>query len=269
MRTKVEGILIRKTPYQDRHLIGDLLLRSGRKVAIIFYGGQGGGKKQKSTVLELGHLIRCELGHSRSTQQLQSAKEWKANWVHQNIRLNHQAFYLMCAYSEIIQKLVQEESLHDQNQRFDQGEEGLFKVLSNGLYFLDERCGSETFDPKSEFIIFLGKLLIELGVFPVRESCVFCEIPLKDVNDVHLMADQGGFSCGDCFVKVGEEVRPSRRYSHGRELWEVLGVVANQRYKDLSFLKCEDRAIVEQLFHFFCYQFQFHQSDFKAISTII
>lgn len=271
MKTKVEGILIRKTPYKDRHLIGELLLRSGRKVSVIFYGGQGGGKKQKSTVLEIGHLISVELGRSRSTQQLQQAKEWRATWTHESIRLNHQAFYLMCAYCELMQKIADEEALHDKNQDFDRAHEGLFKVLSNGLFYLDKRALVRSLDLHSEFMIFVGKLLIDLGVFPVRDTCVFCGEDVTEDESLFLMADHGGFSCRDCFDKANEQLQHGvkRGIDNGRELWGFLGVVANQRYQDLNDLKCQDRALADQLFHFLCYQFQWSKSDFKSISMIL
>ena len=88
MQTKIEGILIRKIPYQDRHIIGTLLLRSGRKVSVLFYGGQGGGKKLKSSTLELGHMLRVELGRSKSTSDLYRAKEWSPIWIHEKIANN-------------------------------------------------------------------------------------------------------------------------------------------------------------------------------------
>lgn len=268
MKTSIEGILIRKMPYQERHLIGELLLRSGRRVSILFYGGQGGGKKQKSTVLEIGHLISVELSRTRSTQQLQRAKEWQAPWVHKNIRLNHQAFYLMCLYCEIMQKLSSEESLHDDNQDFDDAQTGLFKVLSNGLFYLDMRCSRSDFNRHNEAIIFIGKLLIDLGVFPTRESCVFCDEDLDGDGFIYLISDHGGFSCDECYNKANEV---SVRYNNadGRELWQVLGIIAANRYEDLSKLSCSGAGVVSQLFHFFIYQFQFHKLDFKTLDMVL
>jgi recombinational DNA repair protein (RecF pathway) len=268
MKTSIEGILIRKMPYQERHLIGELLLRSGRRVSALFYGGQGGGKKQKSTVLEIGHLISVELSRTRSTEQLQRAKEWQAPWVHNNIRLNHQAFYLMCLYCEIMQKLSSEESLHDGNQDFDDAQVGLFKVLSNGLFYLDKRCGEEGFNRHNEAIIFIGKLLIDLGVFPIRDNCVFCDDELGGEGIIYLLSDHGGFSCDDCYNKANEA---SIRYNNadGRELWQLLGIIAANRYDELDKLSCSGAGVVTQLFHFFIYQFQFHKLDFKTLDMVL
>ena len=52
MQTKIEGLILSKVPYDERHVIANLLLRSGRKVSVVFYGGRGGGKKQKSSILD-------------------------------------------------------------------------------------------------------------------------------------------------------------------------------------------------------------------------
>lgn len=75
LETKIEGILLSKLPYKDRHLICHMLLRSGKKVGVIFYGGAGGGKKMKSTNLELGHMIKVELKHSNKNKELYSLAE--------------------------------------------------------------------------------------------------------------------------------------------------------------------------------------------------
>lgn len=270
MKTKIEGILIRKTPYQDRHIIGELLLRSGRTVSVLFYGGQGGGKKQKSSTLELGYLIGAELAHSKSTSTLHKAKEWQPKWLHQSIRSQYQAFCFLCFALEVITKVASPESLHDANSDFDKDQEGLFKVLSNALFYLDQRCTLEGFSPVNEMIIFLGKLLIDQGVFPIRDNCLFCDIDLEKEDHLFLMADQGGFSCSECYANMKEERGVNGKFDRdGRELWELLGIVAQHRYGDLGKINSSGQRIGQQLFHFFSYQFQLKKADFKTLDSLI
>ena len=41
MQRKVEGLVLSKMPYQDRHIIMKLLMRSGQVVHVLLYGGRG------------------------------------------------------------------------------------------------------------------------------------------------------------------------------------------------------------------------------------
>ena len=98
MQNKIEGLVLSKVPYDERHIIANLLLRSGRKVAVVFYGGRGGGKKQKSSIIELGFMLSVELAHAKTNSDIYHAKEWNLVWNHDLIRLDHTAFYLMCFF---------------------------------------------------------------------------------------------------------------------------------------------------------------------------
>lgn len=267
MKTKIEGILTRKIPFQERHVIGTLLLRSGRSLSVLFYGGQGGGKKHKASTLELGYMMKVELGHSRSTSDLHRAKEWLPLWSYEHIRLNHRAFSLMCLFLEIMSNISPEESLHDSHSEFDDTMEGLFRVLSNAVVHLEERTKLKKCDPYSELTIFLGKLLIEQGVFPIRDNCTFCDRPLEKLAQIYLVTDHGGFSCGECTTQIEGAVTSSSR--EGRELWELLGSVANQRYQELNELKLENRDVVHTLLNYFYYQFQFQPHNFKSLKMVL
>jgi recombinational DNA repair protein (RecF pathway) len=271
VKTKVEGILIRKVPYQERHVIGTLLLRSGRSLSVLFYGGQGGGKKHKASTLELGYMMKVELSHTRSTSELHRAKEWLPLWSYEHIRLNYKAFSLLCLYAEIMGELSPQENLHDVHGDFDDTMEGLFRVLSNAVVHLEGRASQKQCDPWSELSIFLGKLLIEQGVFPIRDNCVFCDKILDSQGSLTLVTDHGGFSCGECAEHLVEE-RGREHLSgiqEGRELWEILGSVANQRYQDLGALKIENPEVLHTLLHYFYYQFHFQPRQFKSLKMIL
>ncbi|MAF79383.1 MAG: hypothetical protein CME60_14595 [Halobacteriovoraceae bacterium] len=267
MQTKIEGILIRKIPYQDRHIIGTLLLRSGRKVSVLFYGGQGGGKKLKSSTLELGHMLRVELGRSKSTSDLYRAKEWSPIWIHEKIRFDYKAFCTMCLMLEIIDHMSTDDDLHDDLTSSEDSMIGLFRVLSNGLVHLEARVSAKSFDRYSELIIYLGKLLIEQGVFPERSSCVFCDQELKNASLIYLVTDHGGFGCSECVGHLEDALLSSAQ--EGRELWEILGVVANEKYQNLVELKLEHTEITKTLLAYFFYQFHMEPKQLKGLSSVI
>lgn len=262
MQTKIEGIVLSKIPYDERHVIAHLLLRSGRKVSVVFYGGRGGGAKQKSSIIELGFMLSVELRTSKSTGEMYHAKEWSISWHHNLIRLNHNAFYLMCFFLEIINRVSPIENLHEIHEENTEMV-GLFSTLSNALFHLEKSLGFQDFYSHSHSVIFLTKLLLHLGVFPERENCTLCGEELQKFNDMYLIAEEGGFACPPCMNQ-----RVVYSVQSGRELWEILGHIAHSKYQDLSSLKLEFKSLPKMLFHYFCFQFHFEEKDFRTASMV-
>ena len=141
----LEGIIIHKTPFKERDLICNVLLRSGKKVAIYFYGGRGGGKKTKGSILEVGFMMKITSAPRRKVvdTNIIIAKEYKHIWNSEYIRDNYKAFYLSSFFMEYIGKIALE-SNHDEISKDD--DSGLFRVLSNSLYFLDDSIKNKNFD---------------------------------------------------------------------------------------------------------------------------
>ena len=256
--------MIYKIPYQERHLIGHLLSRKGRLASILFFGGMGGGKKKKSSCLELGHMLQVELTRSRPTLELYRAREWRPLWVHENIRHNYQAFSLMCFYLETMRKTCPAENLHDENLQSVNVNEGGFRLLSNALFHLEKSTSS---DVRGKLFIFLTKLLIEQGLFPQREHCVLCARALIPCSQLYLMSHHGSFACFDCIQS--EERSEVGDGASGRELWELLGTVAQHKYSDLGGLKLVRVEAVHMLFSYFCFQLHFGHKDFKSVSALL
>jgi recombinational DNA repair protein (RecF pathway) len=212
-------------------------------------------------------MMKVELSHSRSTSELHKAKEWLPLWSYSEIRLNYKAFSLMCLFMEMVSGLSPEEDLHDANSDFDQSMEGLFRVLSNAVVHLEERAKLKKCDPYSELTIFLGKLLIEQGVFPVRDNCAFCDETLTHQGRMTLVTDHGGFACGECSGHLEEAMVSTTE--EGRELWELLGSVANHRYQDLGSLRLENPEVIHTLLNYFYYQFHFQAHQFKSLKMVL
>lgn len=255
MRVKVEGLLIYKTPYQEKHLIAKLLLRSGKRISVIFYGGRG-----KKACLDLGHMLSVEIARSKSTDTMYKASEWNIIWAPNFLRGDYSAFSLMCFYFEIISKLSLEESLHDGE---DDQQNGLFSVLSNGIYYLEQTIKEKTFVKEQQLLIFLGKLVLEQGIYPRMKSCVFCDQSLEKFSALTLLFEKGGFSCQLCFESLeGYE---------GKGLWHFLSDIRIESHKDFKFktLNYQNvKGLSQLLFDYFCFQFQLAPKCFKALPMV-
>ena len=267
MNTKIEGLILKKSPYQERHLICHLLLRSGKKVSVIFYGGKGGGKNKKSSILEIGHMIKLELRRTKSTSELYNAKEWDGLWIHNNIRSNHKAFYLLCLYLEIILKLSLFENLHDEHASHDESTKGLFRVLSNAIFFLEKKIGDQSLDTHFQLVVFLTKLLSEQGLFPDREKCVLSDMSLNDLSELVLTPEHGGFA--DASLVNHEDKRSQIGGAAGKELWFLLGHIMGMKYQEIRDFSIQNKQISRILFQYFCFQFHFEETNFKSVSMVI
>lgn len=255
MRVKVEGLLIYKTPYQEKHLITKLLLRNGKRISVIFYGGRG-----KKSSLDLGHMLSVEIARSKSTDTIYKASEWSIIWTPNLMRENFHAFSLMCFYFEIISKLSLEESLHDGD---DTHQSGLFSVLSNGIFYLEQTVKDKAFIKEQQLLLFLGKLVLEQGIHPRMKSCVFCDQSLENKRTLALLFEKGGFACNLCFEGLeGEE---------GKGLWRFLYLVRSESHRDFNFknLNYQNvKALSQLLFDYFCFQFQMAPKTFKALPMV-
>ena len=188
----IEGILLRKNLYQDRHIIGDLLLRNGKKVSCIFYGAQGVGKSKRTKNLDIGSLYRVTPQKSKKNGQLIQTREWIAKWSHQEIRLDFGKYSALNFGLELINKLSVEGENPESSNDFDESFEGFFKVLSNFIFFLEQEINFN--ETKNNLIVyFLSKVFIELGIFPDVRHCQVTGENIDKINDVSLSPSRGGF----------------------------------------------------------------------------
>jgi recombinational DNA repair protein (RecF pathway) len=262
MLTKIEGIILSKVPYDERHVIANVMLRNGKKITVVFYGGRGGGKKQKSSILELGFMLSIELQTAKRQTDVYHAKEWNLIWHYDLIRLNHQSFYQLCLFLEISNKISPQEDLHDLDLK-NQEMAGLFSTLSNALVLMEKSLEAKQFFPHSHSVIYFTKLFLHSGIYPERENCTICGEELIKFNDMFLLPDEGGFSCPVCMNE-----RKRFGVQSGRELWELMGHIAHKKYSELYDLKLEFKSLPVMLFHYFCYQHHFEEKDFKSSGLV-
>lgn len=262
MQAKIEGIILNKTLWRERDLIVSMLLRNGKKISVVFYGGAG-GKKPKSKVIEWGHLLAVELKKSaKASQSLWNASEYSLKWSPMLIRENHQAFYLMCFYLEMAQKLAVEVS-HEQNEDFFESEySGLFRVLSNGLFYLEDALKKNKLDIASHYFLFVAKLCFELGVSPHLQECFFCHGKLSLAESLQLSNKDGGIVCDQCQDKTQDERRVYA--GQGKMLWQGLVWSWQSRYDQYESLKIESLAQAHGLLDYLLYQFHLSPTDIKS-----
>lgn len=257
MKTKVEGILLSKVLHQERNLICQILLRNGKKVSILFYGGSGGGKNKKSTLLEVGHMLKIELQKKKTISDIYTAKEWSLLWHHKKIRENFQAYYSMCFFLETISKVALVDDLTNTMGSFDDESIGNFRVLSNALVHLENSLDKNNFNKFLEIGYFFIKSTIEHGICPNIDNCVLCGIDLKSCTHMELMIDHGGFACQNC--------QPiSINNLDGKLLFDFIHYVASKKYPLLNYETKLKLKNVEEVFAYFCYQSHIPRNSFKA-----
>jgi len=265
MQEKVEGILISKIPFKERNIIGKLLLRNGKVISVLFYGGKGGGPKQKTSLLEFGYMFKITLQNLKNkTTELYSAKDWDIIWQHKTIRENHHAFYLMCFFLEMVKKISISDNLHDEHRLFDKHLEGIFRVLSNALFFLEEAINQKSFYKNSHLFLFLLKLTQESGIFPVIDKCIICNKSFINLKAIVLSSEQGGFICENCFQddSFSNTIIPSNK------IYEVINMFFTLKYSNWKKMPDIDPSIPRIILNYLAYQFHFELRELQTYSFI-
>jgi DNA repair protein RecO len=267
----VEGIIIHKTPYKERDLICNLLLRSGKILSIYFYGGRGGGKRNKGSILEVGFMLAIELNPRRKKieSDIQIAKEYKLLWDCDHIRTDFKAFYLASFYLEYMAKIAVEDDLVVSN---DQEHAGLFNVLSNGLFYLDESIRNKDFFLNTHLFIFLTKLAVQMGITQDVETCLYCK---KEFNLTELCLfdpQNGGFSCIECSSQKDEFLTDNKilreEYQSSQQMRLALKKVYQIPYKSYGEIPEITQGLASAEFNYINYQFGFTKDQIKSWQMI-
>lgn len=262
-----EGIVIHKTPYKERDLICQVLLRSGKTLPVYFYGGRGGGKKSKGSFLEIGFMLKLELREQRKNLDtaIFIAKEYSLIWGSNKIRENYSALCLLSFYLEFISKIALSEDLKSQHgDEF----EGLFKVCSNAIFFLDQSLEKSDYHMSNHLFIFLSKLILELGVLPDTDHCIFCDIEFDSSTMALFVPTEGGFSCLNCNTKRDEFLSDNQAlknsYQSDRALRLLMKKALGTSYKNYYELEGVKFSQAESEFNYLNYQFGFAEKNFKT-----
>lgn len=268
----IEGIIINKTPLKARDVVAKVLLRNGKVLSIYFYGGQGGGKYQKGTLIELGHMLNIVLSPRKKylESELSVAKEWSLKWDSAVIRRDVMSFYFMCFIFELISKIAISQDTDE--LEFDDNENiGIFNVVSNALFYLDKSLKDKSFVLVDHLFIFIAKLVYQLGIVPSLSNCSYCGLSLDSIGAL-FEPHQGAMACEDCLRQKGQsllenqlllvEIESSSKFRI--QMKKVLEI----QYKDFEIIRSSDKGMINCLFNHLCFQFNLVPTDFKTRSML-
>jgi recombinational DNA repair protein (RecF pathway) len=258
-----EGIVVQVIPQKERDLIARLLLREGTLISFYVYGGMGGGKNSKPRKFEPGNLMRVDVKPSRSghiaQDSLKIASESSILWQAKNVRHHSQGFALACLFLEMILKTALPHQ--EENTLASQEHAGLFNVLSNGLFYLDQSLEKKLWEWSNHLIIFSAKFLLHLGILPDENECVFCGCELALEASPPLIIEQGGYACKDCLEQAALKVEflPIRA---------LLSQAVRLRYQDWELMTESHRNVSTKLIEFWCYHYQVKLPDLTSYQLL-
>ena len=269
----LEGILIHKTAYRDRDIIGRVLLRSGKVVDLYFYGGRGGGKFQKGSILELGYMLKITLAPKRKkgVQAMEIAKEWSLIWEAKNIRKNFHAFYLLSFFFELTGKIALDYDPEVEKQNDDQV--GLFKIISNSLFYLDADSTKKELNIFDHLFMMLGKLTHELGILPNLDDCLYCQKDLSEFDLMKFEPQNGGFTCRECLLQADQSIADNKNLFNdlkaSHDFRKTFKYALSLKYTEITNIEDATRGSCDALLNYFCYQFSYQKTDFKSWTLLI
>lgn len=253
-----EGIVISKVPYKERDLIVKLLLRQGLCASFYIYGGQGGGKHHKPSQFDLGCMMKIMIKEKRikgPDAELLVAQEYNRIWGPEVIRHDVRAFYLSCLFLEIVQKFTVP---YHPDQDLNAEHEGVFTVVSNGLFYLEDSLKKQTFLPEQHLSLFMVKLLFHLGIMPDTDHCGYCGTALSEMTGVSFLLAQGQFACHSCVSADNE-----------RGLWFRIKKGMQTKYQEYDSLTGTTFAEADKLIQYFCHHFHLRPVELKTYSLLL
>jgi recombinational DNA repair protein (RecF pathway) len=269
MQTKVQGLLLSKRPFQENHLLCHILLRNGRKIVTVFYGGRGGGKKNSPSLLELGYMLDLELAKTKRNSDLYRSKEWLNSWIHLKIRENYKAYLHLCFFLEVIERIAPEEDLwevHDSDDPQGHEFEGLFRVLSNTLFYLEKHLETKGKDFSVLTANFLCKLINQQGFLPSIATCCLSDEAFGPNDKVLFMHEKGGFAKAAYINEHGFDA-PGLE-ADGRVILNIFKNITFQKTAELNLNESVSYPVLKSLFHYFCFQNHLQPDTFKTYKTI-
>ncbi|HXH31197.1 MAG TPA: hypothetical protein VNJ01_10330 [Bacteriovoracaceae bacterium] len=242
-------------------MIVKLILRNGLMGSFYVYGGQGGGKYHKPTAFELGAMMKVmvkdQKSHRVDTSELMISVEHQRMWAAENIRYDIHAYYLVCLYFEIVQKFsIPFEFGTSDYENADHA--GVFSVLSNALFYLEDSLVKKKFQAPGHLTLFLIKLLYHLGIMPDTDTCSYCAGTLMESERVHFLPASGQFSCGQCTQGENERgflLRIKKGYQ--------------TRYPDYLQLTGTSFTEADKLIQYFCHQYHLRPVELKTYSLLL
>lgn len=240
---------------------------NGGQISCLFYGGAGGGKRKKSSLLEVGYVIDVSFAKKKSEikSEMETASEFQLVWNYDQLRLSHNAFYLLSFYLELILKVARPLE-HDELDLEEHGE--LFNVLSNAIFFLEQDCANINETKFKHLSLFLTKLSHAMGVYPEVSECLYCGIDLNEAQSYALLKNEGGFACGDCLSQKEEQQVDRRTLDMSKRLRATVVQSIRTLYKDHQQLSNVGAEESNELMEYLFFQFHFQKHQFKTLRML-
>ena len=258
---KIQGIVLKTTPFKERDMIVRLLLRNGQKVSMLVYGGQGGGKKGKPRLLEPGYSLEVVLKKTSVNTDLLTCKEFDVVWAHQSLRHDFQAFSILCFYLELMDKSSEEADSSELNS--SSFNEGAYRCLANGVFFLDQAIKEKYKRPMDLLFIFLVKLMFEQGIAPDFSSCSHCQEALKGLQYIFSVEGEG-FVCESC-LNLNTLSFSQSEFEHGSRLLSHLAQIWALPFQEYMKVDQVDYFEIRQILDFLSIHLQI---DLRSLSTL-
>jgi|GEM_PF-4882274 len=237
---RIEGIVLNTKKFQERHLVVDLLCRSGHKLSSICYGAAGGGKQAKPQGVVVGCSYEFEVKLGKGS--LASASEWTRKWNHSEIENSYKAYYLLLFFTELLNKSVapSDEALKENTQYYN--------LLSNSIFYLNDSLAKKKFEKNSQLTLFMVKLLKYSGLIPDFGYCALCGKTLEERKFIFLVGENG-FICNIC----GEDSVHGHGLEAGGRLQKALSEGSHLLYKEYGELQAPGVKELKALVDFYLY----------------
>lgn len=143
--------------------------------------------------------------------------------------------------------------------------EGLFRVLSNALYFLEKKRENSFSFSIGEICVFLVKLLSYEGIHPQIHRCIFSDTKISKMDEVVLLNEQGGFSK---LQSVSKSFSVKRNLKFHQILFHFMSEVSMQKYQEIDLETSMPNESFNILLDYSLYQLNLNKKDIHSLSLL-
>jgi hypothetical protein len=189
---KIEGLLLSLVETHSGSAIGDLLLRSGKRVPLHFYGVRA---KKLFNALRLNPGEGLEATYVPSSRGVSegphAVREFSVLYRPAFIRHHYLAYGEMCAWLKQVRFMAQESNFPEEDDLHDRE---LFQLITKAIQRLDQGPEDYTFVGAQ----FFATLVAISGRMPQLQICLHCGSAVTEKNFNHFDFSAMGVVCEHC-----------------------------------------------------------------------
>jgi recombinational DNA repair protein (RecF pathway) len=190
------SIVTHVVPYQERNVIAELLLPSGKLFSVLLLNAQANPKKQKPAKVVLGTEIQWNENSRIKPGSLMTLSDWTQQWTHEKIRHNYFAYEALIFMLLVLrQTTTSTETLILGSKDVYQLE---YQVVKKFLLLLEIQ--SQSMGRKEQYffqLLFLLKVIQLQGLWPNMTCCCECDQVWSEVIPA-IFLPTIGFCCHHC-----------------------------------------------------------------------